>query len=106
MCEDGIRVEEDDNIVRLESLSHHRDLGPCAMSTVVWWRPDEPVVISMYEGFLYDHVSSRTCMVRGPSEAVNLTIQKVVHNSSGSSLHSPSFWFLRIQYCPLAQVQS
>lgn len=36
---------------------------------------------------------------------VNLTVQKVVQDSSRPSLHTPLFWLLRIQYCPLAKVQ-
>lgn len=38
-------------------------------------------------------------------KGVNLTVQKVVQDSSCSSLHSPPFWLLRIQHRPLTKVQ-
>lgn len=48
--EDGVGVEEDDKVVRLEGLLDHRDLDPGAMAAFVGGCADEAVVVSVDHG--------------------------------------------------------
>lgn len=44
---DGVRVEEDNDVVRLEGLAHHRDLDPGAVSVFEFGGADQSVVVAV-----------------------------------------------------------
>jgi hypothetical protein len=51
VLEDGVGVEEDDDVVRLEGLAHDGHLDPCAVSIFVLRGADEAVVVAVDEGW-------------------------------------------------------